>query len=296
MRLAGKVTLITGGGAGFGRACVDLFAREGALVVIAERDIAAGESARDAVAALGLSCLFVPTDVSDPDSVSNAVSVTIQTHGRIDILYNNVRGSTMNDGPVTKPPFDEFWNKMKTDRFGIWLCCHYTIPHMIAHGGGSVINASSMYALVGTPGRDAYTAAKGAISALTRPMAVEFAQHKVRINAVAAAGTTTKRVRKPSKRIAFHRNWRTRTCLGSSIRSMWRTRFCLWPPMNRVRRPVTYWRWTAASRFPDCGKHVRFAQAISDGKLGILACVARIVIFNAHQNPRTLFKPGPSGP
>ena len=61
----------------------------------------------------------------------------------------NVGGSTMNDGPVTMAPFEEFWNKMKVDLFGTWLGCHYTIPHMIAAGGGSIINASSMFALVG---------------------------------------------------------------------------------------------------------------------------------------------------
>lgn len=196
MRLEGKVALITGGGSGIGRACVALFAKEGARVVIAERDVATGEAARDAAVAEGGSCIFVPTDVSDPENVKRAVDTAIEAYGRIDVLYNNVGGSTMNDGPVTTAPFEEFWNKMKVDLFGTWLGCHYTIPHMIAAGGGSVINASSMYALVGTPNRDAYTAAKGAITALTRSMAVEFAPHKVRVNAVAAAGTLTERVRK----------------------------------------------------------------------------------------------------
>jgi NAD(P)-dependent dehydrogenase (short-subunit alcohol dehydrogenase family) len=194
VRLEGKVALITGGGAGIGRACVERFAREGARVVIAERDEAAGAAVRDAVAARGLPCLFVPTDVSEPDSVERAVKAAIDAYGRIDVLYNNVGGSTARDGPVTKVPFDEFWLKMKVDLFGTWLGCHYAIPHMIAAGGGSVINASSMYAMKGVPNRDAYTAAKGAITALTRSMAVEFAPHKVRVNAVAAAGTTTERV------------------------------------------------------------------------------------------------------
>jgi NAD(P)-dependent dehydrogenase (short-subunit alcohol dehydrogenase family) len=196
MRLEGKVALITGGGSGIGRACVDLFAREGARVVVAERDVATGEAARDAAVANGYPCTFVPTDVSVSEDVKRAVDTAIETYGRIDVLYNNVGGSTMNDGPVTTAPFEEFWNKMKVDLFGTWLGCHYAIPHMIVAGGGSVINASSMYALVGTPNRDAYTAAKGAITALTRSMAVEFAKHKVRVNAVAAAGTLTERVRK----------------------------------------------------------------------------------------------------
>ena len=196
MRLSGKVAIITGGGTGIGRACVELFAQEGARVVIAELDAASGEAARDAVSKQGGSSLFVLTDVSEPESVKRVVDKAMQEYGRIDILYNNAGGSTLQDGPVTKAPFDEFWRKMKVDLFGTWLGCHYAIPHMIGGGGGSIVNASSMYALTGTPNRDAYTAAKGAITALTRSMAVEFAKHKVRVNAVAAAGTTTERVLK----------------------------------------------------------------------------------------------------
>jgi NAD(P)-dependent dehydrogenase (short-subunit alcohol dehydrogenase family) len=196
MRVPGKVALITGGGAGIGRATVELFAREGAHVVIAERDVATGEAVRDAVLARGQSCVFVPTDVGEPEQVQNAVETALSTFGRIDIIYNNAGGSSLKDGPVTNPGFDEFWNKMRTDLFGTWLGCHYAIPHMIKQGGGSVINACSIYGLVGTPNRDAYTAAKGGIAALTRSMAVEFAKHNVRVNAVAPGGTKTERIAK----------------------------------------------------------------------------------------------------
>jgi NAD(P)-dependent dehydrogenase (short-subunit alcohol dehydrogenase family) len=196
MRLAGKVAIITGGGAGIGRACVELFAKEGARVVIAELDETSGVAARDTILKGGGTGLFVHANVSEPESVKRVVDTAMREFGRIDILYNNAGGSTMQDGPVTTAPFEEFWNKMNVDLFGTWLGCHHAIPHMIAGGGGSVINASSMYALTGTPNRDAYTAAKGAITALTRSMAVEFAAHKVRVNAVAAAGTTTERVQK----------------------------------------------------------------------------------------------------
>jgi NAD(P)-dependent dehydrogenase (short-subunit alcohol dehydrogenase family) len=113
MRLEGNVALITGGEAGIGRACVELFAREGARVVIAELDEAAGESAHDGVAALGRKGLIIPTDVSEPDSVKQVVDASLDAFGRMDILYNNVGGSTLADGPVTTAPFEEFWRKMR---------------------------------------------------------------------------------------------------------------------------------------------------------------------------------------
>ena len=87
--------------------------------------------------------------------MKRVVDTAMRDYGRIDVLYNNVGGSTLRDGPVTTAPFDDSGSKMKVDLFGTWLGCHYVIPHMIAAGGGSVINASSMYALTGTPNRDA---------------------------------------------------------------------------------------------------------------------------------------------
>lgn len=194
MKLAGKVALVTGGASGIGRVCVELFAQEGARVVFADLDGSAGRATCDAVKARGFPCLFVQTDVGEASEVERFVQTAIEAHGRIDVLYNNAGGSTTRDGPVTRTPFDEFWSKIRVDLFGTWLGCHYAIPHMIAGGGGAVVNASSMYALKGIPNRDAYTAAKGGITALTRSMAVEFAPHKVRVNAVAAAGTLTDRV------------------------------------------------------------------------------------------------------
>lgn len=194
MRLAGKTAIITGGGAGIGRACVELFAQEGARVVIAERDEETGRKALEAVTSAGHQAIFVPTDVSDEANMNALVSKAIETYGGIDILYNNVGGSTLNDGPVTTVSNDEFWLKMKVDLFGTWLGCRLVIPHMIGAGGGSVINATSITALKGTKNKDAYTCAKGAVIALTQSMAVEFAPHKVRVNAVAPAGTLTERV------------------------------------------------------------------------------------------------------
>jgi NAD(P)-dependent dehydrogenase (short-subunit alcohol dehydrogenase family) len=118
----------------------------------------------------------------------------VRSFGKLDTLYNNAGGSTSSDGPVDAIDFAEFWNKMKVDLIGTWLGCHYAIPHLRAAGGGAIVNASSMCAIIGTAGRDAYTAAKGAITALTRSMAVEYAPDRIRVNAIAPGVTATERV------------------------------------------------------------------------------------------------------
>lgn len=197
-RLEGKVAFITGGGAGIGRASALLFAKEGAQVVIAERDTAAGEQTAAMVeASTGRPALFIHTDVTEPESLEEAVKRTVAQFGRFDVLYNNAGGSTVRDSRVTDAPVEEFWSKMKLDLFGTWLGCRYGIQAMMDAGnGGSVINSTSIFALIGTHGKDAYTAAKGAVSALTRLMAVEYAQYRIRVNAVAPGATATERVLK----------------------------------------------------------------------------------------------------
>jgi NAD(P)-dependent dehydrogenase (short-subunit alcohol dehydrogenase family) len=95
---------------------------------------------------------------------------------------------------LTEAPIDEFWRAIKLDLLGTWLTSRHCIPEIAKAGGGSVINAASVVALMGWPGKDAYTASKGAIAALTRSMAAEFAPQKVRVNAVAPCVTRTPRV------------------------------------------------------------------------------------------------------
>lgn len=194
MRLEGKIALITGAGAGIGRACAELFAREGACVAIAEYDSETGEAVCQAITKAGGKAIFIKTDVSKQENVEEAVQRTVATFGGLDILYNNVGGSTLKDGSVLTAPFDEFRKKIDVDLFGTWLGCHYAVPEMIKRGGGSIINASSINALKGRPGRAAYTAAKGAITALTRSMAVDFAPHRIRVNAIAPGSTITERI------------------------------------------------------------------------------------------------------
>jgi NAD(P)-dependent dehydrogenase (short-subunit alcohol dehydrogenase family) len=199
MRLAGKVALVTGGGAGIGRACVELFAREGAKVVLAELDAETGEASARALREQGGEVVFTPTDVSRPEDMERAVALAVSEFGGLDVLYNNAGGSTLRDGPVTEAPIEEFQHKISVDLFGTWLGCRCAIPEMIKRGGGAIVNATSIVALRGVRSRDCYTAAKGGISAITRSMAVEFAEHNIRVNAIAPGSTQTERILKRRK-------------------------------------------------------------------------------------------------
>ena len=195
-RLQDKVAFITGSGAGIGRASAILFATEGAKVAVIEVDTASGQKTVDLIQENGGTAEFFQTDITDEASVAQTVQAVKKSFGKIDILYNNAGGSTNIDDRVSDAPVEEFWRKIRLDLFGTWLCCRYVIPALIDAGGGSVINSTSVFALRGTHKKDAYTAAKGGVSALTRSMAVEYGEHGIRVNAVAPAATRTERVQR----------------------------------------------------------------------------------------------------
>lgn len=199
-RLAGKVAFITGGGGGIGRATAQRFVEEGAKVVIAEIDANAGEAAAEAARAQaanrGGDACFIHCDVTEKASVEAAMAETVARFGKLDILHNNAGGAQPADGRVTEVADEEFWRAIKLDLYGTFLCSKVGIPHIIKAGGGAIINMSSIVALMALPDRDCYTMAKGGISALTRSMAVEYAPHKIRVNAIAPSVTLTDRVKK----------------------------------------------------------------------------------------------------
>lgn len=184
MKLEGKVAVITGAASGMGAAAARLFAEEGAKVVVADVD----EERGSAVAAeLGDAGFFVRTDVSQSAQVQALVGAAVERFGRLTTLYNNaapVRLVNEEDRSVTELPeevFDRMWAVVTR---GTFLVCKYGIPELIRTGGGSVINTSTVDAVVGQGGYDAYAAAKGGVLSLTRAMAVGYARHGVRVNAI----------------------------------------------------------------------------------------------------------------
>ena len=193
-RLQGKVAFITGAGSGIGRACARLFAREGARVVLAELVPELGRAAEREVLEAAGHALFVQTDVTDESSIARALDVALHRFGALHVLVNCAGGSVPKDGPVTDIDVSVWDHSLTLDLKGTFLCCRHAIPHLIAAGGGSIVNFSSMVALLGRP-IHAYSAAKGGVISLTRALAASYGPKRVRVNAICPGLVLTERVR-----------------------------------------------------------------------------------------------------
>lgn len=182
-RLSGKVALITGASSGLGRVGAERFAAEGARVVIA--DIAGGDEAVEAIAAAGGDAAFVACDVTNPDSVENAVNFAVETYGGLHVLYNNAGVMLSDDDNPVTTSVETYQKTMDINVLGTMLGCKFAIPAMQASGGGSIVNVASFVAHLGaaTP-QIAYTASKGAVLAMTREIAVIYARQGIRCNAL----------------------------------------------------------------------------------------------------------------
>ncbi len=185
MRLAKKVTLITGAGSGIGRETAMLFAREGARVVVAEVDDQAGRKTVEEIASGGGQARFVHADVSRAADAQGMIAEAEKGFGRLDVIFNNAGIFPAADGSVVDTD-EETWDLvMRVNLKGVFLGCKYAIPALLRAGGGSIINTASFVALMGaaTP-QIAYTASKGGVLSMTREIAVEFARRGIRANAL----------------------------------------------------------------------------------------------------------------
>jgi NAD(P)-dependent dehydrogenase (short-subunit alcohol dehydrogenase family) len=180
-RLDGKVAVITGAAGGIGREAALLFSAEGASVCVADLIDEEGErtasECRDA--------FFQHVDVTDTSSVQAMLRATREAYGGIDVLYNNAGIMPPDDASILETEPDAWDRVQSVNARGVYLCCKYGIPSLLERGGGSVINVASFVALMGAAtSQIAYTASKGAVLALTRELAIEFARRGVRANAL----------------------------------------------------------------------------------------------------------------
>jgi 3(or 17)beta-hydroxysteroid dehydrogenase len=182
-RVAGKVALVTGGGSGLGAADCEALAQEGATVIVSDIKLSAAQSVASRI---GSTAIAMALDVADEAAWAAVVGAIAAKFGRLDILINNAGISVIAD--VEQTTIDQFRRVNSIMSEGVFLGCKHTIPLMNRGGGGSIVNMSSISARIGYPGFLAYTAAKGAVSAMTRSVAVmcQDKGYKIRCNAIVA--------------------------------------------------------------------------------------------------------------
>ena len=190
MRLRGKIAIVTGAGAGIGQAIALEFAREGARVIVAEIDAAPCEQSVKMILDAGGEAMAVRTDVSNDASARRLVETAVTEFGPPDVLVNNA--AVMPMGTVTDATQEDWDRAMAVNVRGIFHCSRHVICEMKKNThGGSIINLGSVTATVGTPGIAAYTASKGAVVALTRQMAIDYAADAIRVNSISPGTVDT---------------------------------------------------------------------------------------------------------
>jgi 3-oxoacyl-[acyl-carrier protein] reductase len=179
-RLEGKVVIVTGSARGIGRGIAQAMAAEGAVVVVADRDGAAGEGT---AAEIGPPAVAVQVDVADEASVAALARTVEERHGRIDVLVNNAGIAT--SARVAEMSLAMWAETIAVDLTGVFLCCRAVLPGMIARGAGRIVNIGSQLGLRGAPALVHYSAAKAGVHGLTKALAREVAPHGITVNAIA---------------------------------------------------------------------------------------------------------------
>lgn len=217
MDLTGKVTIVTGGARGIGYACAERFARDGARVVIADRDEAEGARAAQTLRERGGEVMFVACDVAERLDVHNLVAATLEAHERIDVLINNaaiVHAADFLD--LTEEDFDRV---LRVNLKGAFLAGQAVAREMkrqfeAEERPGAIINMSSVNAVVALPEQVPYSIAKGGIAQLTRVMAVALARHGIRVNAIGPGSIATDMLRAVNADEAARNRLLSRTPMG----------------------------------------------------------------------------------
>jgi NAD(P)-dependent dehydrogenase (short-subunit alcohol dehydrogenase family) len=181
-RLDGKVCVITGAGGGMGREAAVVFTGEGAKVCVADVDF---DLAEETASECPGDTFALRVNVSDEAEVKHMYATTAEHFGGADVLYNNAGISPPDDASVLDTSVDAWQHVQDVNTKGVFLCCKHGIPYLLERGGGSVINVASFVALMGAAtSQISYTASKGAVLAMSRELAVQFARDGIRVNAL----------------------------------------------------------------------------------------------------------------
>jgi cyclopentanol dehydrogenase len=181
-RLDGKVAIITGAAMGQGEAEAKLFASEGAKVVVTDIAVEEGQAVVEAIKAAGGDAIFIKHDVANEEEWKNVIKTTVDTYGKLNILVNN---AGILDLAGLEETSNELWDRtMDVNLKGPFYGCKYAVPEMRKVGGGSVINISSIYGLIGSGGSTAYQSSKGALRIMTKTLAVQYATENIRFNSI----------------------------------------------------------------------------------------------------------------
>jgi NAD(P)-dependent dehydrogenase (short-subunit alcohol dehydrogenase family) len=181
MKLKDRVAVITGSGAGIGRASAQEFAKEGARVVVADINFSAAQETAEEIVAAGGTARPVEVDVADPDSVQQLVRETLQAFGEVHILYNNA--AVQVSKTLEETTLEEWNRQMAVNLGGIFLCSKFFLPHL-RKTRGNIINMASVNGFFVEPGCTGYCATKGAIIALTKAMAIDHGKDGIRVNCI----------------------------------------------------------------------------------------------------------------